>query len=112
MPASLKFYRKLGSVWVFDLTWLDRTGTAQTLAGATSFKAHWYDLNGNDIVLSDTGGFTTVESGGLNTGQFQYKRSNLSAFSVGTYRLAFECTMNSEIVKNPEKDYVIVEVQE
>jgi hypothetical protein len=110
--ANLKFYRKLGEVWVFDLTWLDRTGARQSIAGASSFKANWYQQDGADIVIGDTSGFTTVESSVATYGDFQYKRTTLTPFSVGTYRLDFQCVMNGEVVKNPERGYVIVEVSE
>lgn len=110
--SQLKFFRKRGEVWVFDLTWLDRNGDRQSIAGASSFKANWYQQDGTDVVIGDTVGFTTVESAAGTEGDFQYKRTTLTQFAVGTYRLDFQCTMNGEIVKNPERGYVIVEVAE
>lgn len=113
MP-QLKFRRKLGTTWVFPLTWLDRDGDRQALTGWTTPKAFWRTLDSDALVDTDTTNITLDESGGDSTtfGDFTYRRlaNDQAEFVVGTYRLDFEATLSSEIVPNPEDGYVIVEV--
>jgi hypothetical protein len=110
--SQLKFFRKLGEVWTFDLTWLDRTELPQSIAAVVDLAANWYDPAGNAIAgaTGDHTGCTIIESGGVNVGQFTYKRVTLSQFALGTYRLEFVATINGELVKCPERAYIIVEV--
>ena len=110
---SLKFFRKLGEVWAFDLTWIDRTEQPQSIAAATGLAANWYTMD--DVAVSgatnDTTGCTIVEIDASTIGQFRYKRTDLSQFAKGvSYKLEFVASINGELTKTPEKAYIVVEV--
>jgi hypothetical protein len=110
MPA-LKFTRKLGTAWVFELTWKDRRGQRQSIAGASNKRAFWRSMTADTVIVTDTGGFTIDETADPNTfGDFTYRRADLTLFATGRYRLDFEAELNGEIVPAPEDTYIIVEV--
>lgn len=119
MP-QLKFPRKLGTTWVFELTWrargasLTTPGPRQSIAGATQRKAFWRTLSSDVVFLTDTDGTTIDETADPETfGDFTYELGvdNQTAFVAGgTYRLDFEATINGKIVPAPEGGYIIVEV--
>lgn len=110
MP-QLKFTRKLGTTWVFPLTWIDREGNRQTITGSTSRTAYWRTTASDTVLVTDTGGITIDETADPETfGDFTYRRTDLTLFEVGRYRLDFEATMNAEIVPTPENGYITVEV--
>lgn len=109
--AALKFVRKLGTVWVFELTWKDRRSQRQSIAGASNKRAFWRSLTDDTVIVTDTGGFTIDETTDPNSfGDFTYRRTDLTPFTVGRYRLDFEAQINGEVVPAPEDGYIVVEI--
>jgi hypothetical protein len=114
--AQLKFKRKLGTVFTFELTWKDRTGARQQLPASWTGKAFWRTLDSDTVLWEDTGGVTINQSGAATYGDFTYKVAvadqtlahGLNA--TGTFRLDFQETISGEVVPCPEDGYVIVEV--
>jgi hypothetical protein len=94
---ALKFTRKLGSDWDFNLTWLDRTGARQQLTGWQTRRAYWRTLNSDTVIVTDLDSAFTLEEDAFDPdtfGNFTYRvaHDNQTAFPVGTYRLDFEAT--------------------
>jgi hypothetical protein len=115
--AALKFTRKIGTTWEFPLTWLDRNGDRQTIAGSTAPTAKWRTQTSDAVVLSDTSGFTTDETASADTfGDFTYKVSTATQTSAGfvanaTYRVYFTRVINGDTVPCPEQHYMIVDTE-
>ena len=108
--AQLKFRRKLGEAWVFDLTAKDRTDQRQTIAGVGDLAATLTKLDGTVLWTGDTAGCQIVETGAATYGDFKYTRTDLTGVTLGTYHLDFKCTLFGLATKFPEDGYVIVEV--
>lgn len=111
--AALKFTRKLGTTWVFPLTWLDRDGNRQQITGWQDPKAFWRRVSADPVIRTDTTGFTveeTLDPATLGDYTYRVAHNDQAEFSVGTYWLDFEATMAGDVVPAPEEYYVVVEV--